>query len=460
MRDSNLLRWALVIAASSTVALAWAAARPGLHDGHPGHDHGHARARFDHDSPGEAGAYPTPASAGAEHHWFKGNLHTHTLWSDGDSFPEVVTRWYVEHGYHFLALSDHNVLQRGLRWIDVARGERRAALELYRSRFGAAWVETRSDDAGGLEVRLKPLAEFRHLFERAGRFLLIEAEEITEGNHKVHVNAANVLELIQPRTGASVEETIRLNIEAVLEQSAAHGRPMLPHLNHPNWQWAVTAEDMVPVASLRFFEVYNGHRGVNNQGSGERAGLERIWDIVLTRRLAEYGLGPVLGLAVDDAHHYEGSTSEVARPGRGWVMVRSRFLTPEHIVRALWEGDFYSTTGVSLRSIERDAGSLAVEVEPEQGVGYTIEFLGTRRGYDPASEPVRGATGEILRTTRRYSADIGVVLQRSEGASARYELQGDELYVRARVTSSKLHPNPFAPGEREQAWVQPLVPGP
>src|SRR5687767_2773640 len=41
--------------------------------------------------------------------WFKGNTHAHTLESDGDSTPEEVTRWYKDHGYHFLVLSDHNV---------------------------------------------------------------------------------------------------------------------------------------------------------------------------------------------------------------------------------------------------------------------------------------------------------------------------------------------------------------
>src|SRR5262245_21110769 len=42
--------------------------------------------------------------------WYKGYTHTHTLNSDGDSTPDEVTRWYREHGYRFLVLSDHNVL--------------------------------------------------------------------------------------------------------------------------------------------------------------------------------------------------------------------------------------------------------------------------------------------------------------------------------------------------------------
>ena len=43
--------------------------------------------------------------------WYKGNTHTHTLNSDGDSTPgRSGERGTREHGYRFLVLSDHNVL--------------------------------------------------------------------------------------------------------------------------------------------------------------------------------------------------------------------------------------------------------------------------------------------------------------------------------------------------------------
>src|SRR5215203_140780 len=44
--------------------------------------------------------------------WLKGNLHTHTLESDGDSTPADVVRWYAEHGYDFLAITDHDKITR------------------------------------------------------------------------------------------------------------------------------------------------------------------------------------------------------------------------------------------------------------------------------------------------------------------------------------------------------------
>ena len=82
--------------------------------------------------------------------WWKGNLHTHSLWSDGDDFPEMIAAWYVERDYNFLALSDHNTLSAGLRWMPytaiVARADE-GILDRYKKRFGEEWVETRTVEA-------------------------------------------------------------------------------------------------------------------------------------------------------------------------------------------------------------------------------------------------------------------------------------------------------------------------
>ena len=100
---------------------------------------------------------------------------------------------------------------------------------------------------------------------------------------------------------------------------------------------------------------------------------------------------------------------------------------------------------------------LTIEIEPEEGVTYTTEFIGTRTGYDPKSERVVGADGTPLRTSRVYSKDIGAVLASSTGTSASYSMKGDEIYVRARIISSKLKADPYREGEVEMAWVQPVV---
>jgi predicted metal-dependent phosphoesterase TrpH len=42
--------------------------------------------------------------------WFKGNLHTHTTQSDGKLTPAENIQWHADHGYDFLAITDHNVV--------------------------------------------------------------------------------------------------------------------------------------------------------------------------------------------------------------------------------------------------------------------------------------------------------------------------------------------------------------
>src|SRR5215207_3285437 len=92
--------------------------------------------------------------------WWKGNIHTHSLWSDGNDFPEMISEWYRTRDYQFLAISDHNILAEGERWMKHSEVLRRAGeegWEKYLARFGRDWVETRGDaNDGMLEVRLKP----------------------------------------------------------------------------------------------------------------------------------------------------------------------------------------------------------------------------------------------------------------------------------------------------------------
>src|SRR5438034_4324620 len=149
--------------------------------------------------------------------WWKGNLHTHSLWSDGDDYPEMIVDWYKQHGYQFLALSDHNVLLEGKVAIHAATnhggGE---VLAKYVRRFGTNWVEQR-EEKDKLLVRLKTLNEFRRLFEEPNRFLLIPSEEITDvcKPWHIHVNATNVRELIKPQGGSNVLAVMQNNVNAV-----------------------------------------------------------------------------------------------------------------------------------------------------------------------------------------------------------------------------------------------------
>ena len=379
--------------------------------------------------------------------WWKGNLHTHSLWSDGDDFPEMIAEWYRTHDYNFLALSDHNILSQGQRWMKLAdiqaRGER-DALDKYIERFGRHWVETRGQlNSEDFQVRLKPLEEFRALVEERGKFIMIQGEEISDSvqGKPVHMNATNVNGLFQPLGGESVPAAIDANLRAVEEQAKTEGREVLVHLNHPNFGYGISAEELAMVLSERYFEVYNGHPGVNQLGDAEHPAVEKVWDIANTIRTAQLG-GPLLmGVATDDSHDY--LDSKGSTPGRGWIMVRCRHLTPESLIRAMDSGDFYASSGVVIDQIDRKPSGIALAITAEPGVTFTTQFIGTRQ---PSGEsPIA-------------PEDVGIVLAESSSPTPTYTFRGDELFVRALVTSSRRHPNPSFDDQYEQAWTQPIQP--
>jgi hypothetical protein len=401
-----------------------------------------------------------PLASAAEARWWKGNLHTHSLWSDGDDFPESIADWYKQHGYHFLAMSDHNRMLEGEQWVTESKKHHfPEALAKNQRRFGADWLQRR-DRQGTNQYRLKTLEEFRGQLEEPGRFLMIPSEEITSGHlsFPVHINATNLRKKISARGGTNVLDVMQRGVDAVLEQRRQTGQPMFPHINHPNFGWGITAEDLMQVQGERFFEVYNGHPSVHNEGNATHAGMERMWDIVLAWRIGKLDLPPMYGLAVDDSHHYHSHGVGKSNNGRGWVMVRSERLDPPSLIAAMEAGEFYSSSGVSLRQIQRAGNTMRIEVEAKPGVTYTVRFIGTRRGFDATRSPVVSANGEPIRATQRYSDQIGETFSVVAGPSAEYSLRGDELYVRAVVNSSQKIANPSRKGETASAWIQPWLP--
>lgn len=373
--------------------------------------------------------------------WYKGNTHTHTLWSDGDDFPELILDWYKTRGYDFIALSDHNILADKEFWRQIpAHPFRQERFREYLAKYGEQWVNYKTDSAGRISVKLKTLDEFRPLFEEKGKFLIIKAEEVTDHFEKkpIHMNAINLKELILPQGGNSVAEVMQNNLDAVWEQRKRTGQPMIPHINHPNFGWAVKANDMMNLRGERFFEVYNGHPHVHNYGDSTTYGMDELWDALLTRYIQD-GKPPLYGLATDDSHNYLEYKVGLSNPGRGWIMVRAADLSAEALIEAMEKGDFYASTGVLLQDVQARKGVLSVKVETKPNTHYTIQFWGSRKTGGSDTERER------------------VLLKEIKGTQARFKLTRQDLYVRAKIISDTPQNNPFQEGDVETAWTQPLV---
>ena len=384
--------------------------------------------------------------------WWKGNLHTHSLWSDGDDYPEMIANWYRSNGYHFLAISDHNVLAEGERWIHReknAGGQR--AFDKYLKHFGDGWVEHKVVK-GVPQVRLKTFAEYKAKIAVPGSFLLMQSEELSDQfqGKPIHINVTNIKKQIPPQGGAGVAATMQKNIDAVLAQRKATGQPMFPHINHPNFGWAIQPADMIQLRGEQFFEVYNGHPAVNNYGDKEHLSTGQIWDVINAYRLGVHKLPLLLGLGTDDAHNYHDLAVGQSNTGRGWVMVRAESLTPESIIVAMERGDFYASSGVAVDDIRLAKGKYSFRIQPEKGVTYTTWFIGTRKNFKSNNDL---AKRNSLKTAQ---AGIGEIFGQSQLLEPSYTFDGDELYVRAEIMSSKKMTNPYVAGEQERAWLQPV----
>jgi len=303
-----------------------------------------------------------PAVAGQ---YFKGNLHSHTLNSDGDSTPDDVVRWYREHGYNFVILTDHNYLT----------------------------------SVDGLNA----------LHGAAEKFLVIKGEEVTDrfGEKPIHVNGLGPDSFIKPPGGNSVVNMVQNMVDAIRQRGGA------PSINHPNFGWAITGDELAQVQRTRLFEVFNGHPTVNNLGGGGVLGMEEVWDRILSSGKLLYGV------AVDDAHTFKRPEDKTAaRPGTGWVYVRTPRLDPRAVVDAVERGDFYASTGVEMQSVETTAGSMTLRIKTQSSSKYRIQFIGRQ----------------------------GRVLSEATASPATYTFKGDEGYVRAKVIESN----------GAIAWIQPV----
>ena len=413
----------------------------------------------------------TDLTATDELAWRRGNMHTHSLWSDGDNYPEMIAAWYKERGYQFLVFTDHNTLLKNERWVEIDKTKGgRNAFEALKAAFPNEWVTTRMREVEKgeekkkeniEEVRLKTFDEIFSKLAVPQKYLLIQGEEITDKfkNKPIHMCATNTQELLPPTGGDSVVDVMQRNIDSAVSRRERTGVKTLVHLNHPNFGYAITAEQLMQVVGENFFEVYNGHPTVYNTGDAIHASTERIWDIINTFRLSKLNLPVMFGLATDDGHNYfETQPGKGAQPGRGWVMVLTNKLDPDALVESLEAGQFYSSSGVTLESVTTHDGQMKVVAAPAEGVTYRIDFIGTRRSFNDQSSPASDDPIKADDLTRKYSDEIGMVLKSVDGPTAEYKFDGSELYVRAVVTSSRLHPNPSEAGEFERAWVQPIIP--
>ncbi len=303
--------------------------------------------------------------------FYRGNTHTHSLRSDGDSAPEAVVGWYRDNGYQFVVLTDHN-------------------------RAGAA------REFASLETDA-----FRVITGEEASFSSPNPRGDSPKNLSVHVNALCSTSTVGGRNMSPVRVALQEAIDGIVAQPGA-----VAQINHPNYEWALTYDDILAATGVSVMEVANQHPAVANGGDARHPSVEKLWDRLLTAGKRIYGV------ASDDMHDLVRDPGFAPRrPGKGWVQVASDTFTDEGICAAIAAGRFYASTGVELSEIRVAGGAMELRIRAPEGELVT-DFLGTD----------------------------GKVLASVPGLSPRYELRAeDQGYVRALVRG---------PGGA-RAWVQP-----
>ncbi|MEZ4296872.1 MAG: CehA/McbA family metallohydrolase [Polyangiaceae bacterium] len=292
--------------------------------------------------------------------FLRGNLHTHSSRSDGDSPPEDVYAYYRDHGYAFLAMTDHNGRTDPAKYAAVARPG----------------------------------------------FVMIPGEEVTllAAGKPVHVNALCTTTDIGGGAFDTGAEALRWAVAQVKAQGA------VALINHPNFDWALGAEDLRAGHGAALLEIWSGHPHVRTEGDADHPSHEGLWSKMLDAGET------FAAVAVDDMHNLsEDAPEPAARPMRGWVQVFGAEPTEAAICDALRAGKLYASSGPELTRIRVGGTTFGVTAtESVQVVFVGAEGAALSTVYAPANH------------------------------EARYELKGGERHVRARIETS----------DGRRAWTQ------
>ena len=419
-------------------------------------------------------ASPRIAAAKTPRKWYKGNLHTHTLVSDGRAFPVEAALLYRDVGYNFVMFSDHNLVHDSENWVTEKNHKRKRFSEADAKRFAEKYPafrpKTRTKPDGTTAWRYGTFEETAKAVNDPGRFLLMSGCEYNDwisNKYQLHCNAINSFKAHTGKKGCADMWTSFRNMYDSF-RNITKGEDALFMVNHPfYWFYDVDPLILADVDELRFCEIANEDASVPFDRLPEGAyDCDKLWDFALARR-ALRGAPPIFATGTDDTHYYGHLYKEVEgkRPTYGnhaFVCVAAESLTPSGIVSAMRKGDFYASTGVEFSDIRMENGTLSVEVSKALGKNCRILFYGTKRNANLAYSPGKEVSIESLaaelgvkkpvpkyvgksRRIAELPVEAGIVLYETNGRKASYTLKSDDLYVRAKVVSGKA-----------AAWTQPL----
>ncbi|GAA0985438.1 hypothetical protein GCM10009555_060920 [Acrocarpospora macrocephala] len=360
--------------------------------------------------------------------WYRGNTHTHTSAppaSDANGSPRFAADWYRRRGYDFLFITDHEHLT-DVSALNSPSGD--GDFLVLPGQEITQMIRDETHPHGVRQSHINGLGTDRVILPVGYPELPPDLDALWRacppgGREALFERRPDIAAVFAtyPAGGHSLASTFHRN---VAEIRAAGG---IPQINHPNLHWSVRLSDLMDLPDPYLMEVWNAFSIAGNLGgvsdSGHRApSTEGLWDELLSAGKV------VWAVASDDVHEYEDfGNRDAPTPGKAWIVVRAASLSRESIMGALLRGDFYASTGIVIDGYRADPGAIEITLAP----------LPSWRGVKfPA----------LTRFTTRFTGAGGRLLAEGHGAAPRYEIRGDEGYVRATITD----------GDGRRAWTQPV----
>lgn len=237
--------------------------------------------------------------------WLKGNLHCHSVGSDGNLSVEQLCDAYFKQGFQYLSITDHNIFtpvaDQGLPQFTVLNG-----------------------------------------VEISGR----SATEMP-----IHINA------FWAGTGVNIQAGERFALRnyqetaALLRQLRDQGCVLV--LNHPHWSM-LECSDIQGMPGFHGIEIYNySTEWLENMGESSI-----FWESMLRQGI------PLWGMAGDDNHNCVPLHSRYCDSFGGFTMVKARQNTAESILEALKSGSFYCSAGPEIHEFFVEADMVHLRCSP------------------------------------------------------------------------------------------------
>lgn len=266
----------------------------------------------------------------------KGGLHCHTTRSDGKVPPEEIVHIYKDHGYDFLAITDH----------------RRYNYTNFAPETGLLIVPGMEMDYNLPEHG----APCRHCF------------------HEVVIGPVQNNGYQQDQKFERPEVANQFEAQPYLDD--IHKNNNLTIYCHPGWS-STPAREFESLKGNIAMEIWNTHCALFHDTDKDAM----YWDEILRQGIRLWGV------ATDDTHTYEGVC-------QGWVRVNAE-KNVDSVLNALKNGDFYASCGPEIYDFYVEDGKAVIRCSPAKTVRFHYGYM-PNVVQQAGDEPLTGGETPVL----------------------------------------------------------------